>query len=532
MIITIIGFIVVYIPNEIYADGGKSIQIQYPSNYTGIQRINENQGDIIIQGVYSGIPTNIEAQFNSGQWEIIDQNPSDGKFSGKLLKQKVSQGDLIVRFTNDNMITDTASPISIGDVFLITGQSNAWGAADNLQKVDSTNEFISTVFYGDTFPKIKNGTNFAEKYNWYDDPYEEYSPFPLVSNDIIQSENIPISFIQTSKPGGEIAFWEKGFGNNYEEIILSVTKATNGTMNIKAILYFQGETNAVEKPTLPLGSYHYYKNTLKKLIQNLSNDLNVEFFILGQTGEVTSDHSIKAINEIRKAQQELWGNDNIVQGPITYDIGPHQDHLHFMTNKEIHELSNRWTISILRNVYGYETPTSPELLDAKLDNSKKKITLVFDKNIKLENWIKVKGKTLKGLYIEDGNTKINYNNFEVELHNNEINIILNQQISNYASISYASGNNSTGEYTIREISDNSLPIKPIFQVILYYDSIKTQNWALPKPNQQIEDGIPLDHITCNDRLIRIFFNNDSVACVTHNTKQKMLERGITMIESQ
>ena len=419
--------------------------------------------------------------------------------------QKVGQGDLIIRFTNDISIQNTLNYISIGDIFLLAGQSNAHGDADNLQKVESTNEFLTTVFYGLSTKnkhyetsEIKAGGDYVKRYEWHNGPYEEHSPWPIVSNLITESENIPLSFIQTSKGGGEIGWWEKGLGYNYEEITHSVSKATNGTMSVKAILFFQGESNAMgEYYEWPLDRYNNYKIHLKNLIHNLLEDIDVKKFVLGQTGEIIHAPDVMdGLSGVRKIQQELWNNENIIQGPITYDIGPLIDNLHFTTDKEIHEIANRWGISILKGVYGYEIPLNPELLDANLDNSKKKIILIFDKNIKLENWLKEEGQELKGLEIEDGENHLNYTNYRVEISNNEIYIILDQTISNYASISYANDGSSTGEYNIRETSSNSLPAKPFFQVILYYDQLKTQDWTLPKPNQQIKDGIP--------KIVRLF----------------------------
>lgn len=478
------------IDNEIYANDEKSISIQYPPNYAGIQRIDESHGDIIIQGIYSGSPSSIEAQFNSEEWEIIDQNPFDGKFSGKLFNQKIGQGDLIVRFTNDSRINNTANHISIGDVFVIAGQSNALGQANYTQRLDKENEFITTIFYGN-FPIIKNsgleitlisnGTimkksvdGFFKTNEWFEGPYEDHSPFPLVSNIIMQKENVPISFIQTSTNGGGIELWQKDTNNTYEKMIHYITKATNGNMNIKAILFFQGESDTYLDH---FNTYDNYKNNVQTLVQNLFNDTNTEKFILGQIGETPERHSKIATSKIQKAQQDLWSSENILSGPITYDIGPLSDNLHFITDEEIRELSNRWGISILRGVYEHDIPTNPELVDSTIENHRinkkiiqKKITLVFDKKINLENWMKEEGSAMKGLYIKDGIEEFDHTDFQIKIIDNKVILRTNQNISNYASMSYPIGSESAGEYSIRETSNNSLPMKPIYQVILHHNS--------------------------------------------------------------
>jgi len=54
----------------------------------------------------------------------IDTSPSGWTFSGTLLSQNQGQGTLIVRHSNDTSLSWSVDNVGIGDIFIISGQSN------------------------------------------------------------------------------------------------------------------------------------------------------------------------------------------------------------------------------------------------------------------------------------------------------------------------------------------------------------------------------------------------------------------------
>ncbi|TDE13718.1 T9SS type A sorting domain-containing protein [Dyadobacter psychrotolerans] len=113
------------------------INITYPSSRAIFQRDKNNSARIYVAGSYSKPADRIEAKLiaiNGGadtDWVPIQSNPQGGFYSGSV----VSSGgwyELRVRGMRGDQETEsrTMSPVGIGEVFLIAGQSNAQGFQD------------------------------------------------------------------------------------------------------------------------------------------------------------------------------------------------------------------------------------------------------------------------------------------------------------------------------------------------------------------------------------------------------------------
>jgi hypothetical protein len=114
------------------------VNIDYPTSRAVFQRDKNNSATIYISGSYTRILDRIEAKLtpiNGGQgvdWTPIHLNPQGGFYSGSI----TSSGgwyNLEVRGMrgNDQVGSQTVSPIGIGEVFLIAGQSNGQGYKNN-----------------------------------------------------------------------------------------------------------------------------------------------------------------------------------------------------------------------------------------------------------------------------------------------------------------------------------------------------------------------------------------------------------------
>lgn len=492
---------------EVFALPHQTIHIQYPYNYTIFQRLNDSSGDIIIRGTYDGNPDIIESRFNDEHWKIIDPHPTSGKFSGTIHNEKLGQGLLQVRFHNDTSIIDSVYDIAIGDVFVIAGQSNAIGKAHNIQHLNKTNQYVVTAFF--------NGSWGVE---------EDNSPFPLVSGYIIQNEKIPVGFIRTALDGTSIKSWQRG-GYAYDSMIKKIDNATNGTMNICAILFYQGETDVGSKYTLPQDNYEMYKSKLSDFINNSLKNTKAKVVMVGQIGQNNYVVNRWNLDSIRKAQQESWDKYYVAAGPVTYDIGPLQDSLHFQSDKEIQILSKRWFASIEHYLYGKGQGRGPLIKDIELSSTGEILTLTFDKNITIADWMGNHNPKAEGFIIRDGFNLLNDSDIlKTNVKENILEIFLDKPISKYAILSFAGEDDAVGKYVIRDTDWYALPAEPIFSYMLYYPHQNNTHLSIPSPRQQMTDGIGLTNVECIKGLIPLKkLSTGLAACVTTQTAERLIE---------
>lgn len=104
--------------------------------YRVFQRdIPTNEGSILLEGTYTGgTPSTVEAYFDTGgggTWGTLDNlSIAGGAWSGSI-QAAPGTGTVYVRgtFTGPTYSTDSVTPIMVGDIFIIAGQSNAEGWA-------------------------------------------------------------------------------------------------------------------------------------------------------------------------------------------------------------------------------------------------------------------------------------------------------------------------------------------------------------------------------------------------------------------
>ncbi|WP_229217135.1 sialate O-acetylesterase [Dyadobacter luteus] len=120
------------------------VNIDYPSSRAIFQRDKNNSAIIYISGSYTKNVDRIEAKLtaiNGGgnvDWRTIHSNPQGGFYSGSI-NSSGGWYELQVRgMLGDQQVgIQTISPIGIGEVFLIAGQSNAQGFINNRNENDN-----------------------------------------------------------------------------------------------------------------------------------------------------------------------------------------------------------------------------------------------------------------------------------------------------------------------------------------------------------------------------------------------------------
>lgn len=418
--------------------------IDFPVQYYITQRNAENYGVIPVYGRYKGSPTAIEARFNGSDWQTIDSSPSGGKFSGNLAAN-VGQGRLDVRLHNDRYFSSVPN-VSVGDIFAISGQSNAEGSGYDPQVLNSSNKYISTVYRQDNKWTIANDPT--------DTRTNRGSFVPLFANKVIQNKSIPVGFVTVSASSKPISAWLKG-ENNYNQLLNKVKGATYNTGNIKAIIFFQGESDTLLKKGVE-GNYSLYKYSLTQFSENITIQTKASTVFVVQIGEIREINwsvSRTRIDNIRKAQNDSWGTHNISFGGVTYDIGPHSDGLHFRTNAELETLSERIWGAVKYQLYGGSDPVTHIV---NITSSRNNITLQFNKNIFLHA-----GSKAEGFYMQNATrnwTDVNITGSTIEEKN--LTLVLDTIMEN-ASLSLGSFNDGAGKNVI--VDENHYPVSPIFE---------------------------------------------------------------------
>jgi len=116
------------------------------------------------------------------------------------------------------------------------------------------------------------------------------APWPLVMSYLSKEHNMPIGIITTAIGGAWLKQWLKSSNEHYQGMIETVRKATNGSMKVMAVLWFQGEADCnPSKEWAHLsynGSYDKYMNSLKLFISDMHSEMNLETVYVGQIGNV------------------------------------------------------------------------------------------------------------------------------------------------------------------------------------------------------------------------------------------------------
>lgn len=350
------------------------VRIEFPTEFTVIQRKYPSGGPMRIRGTAKGevMPGKIEARFNGGKWQIVDAAPKGGQFFGTITG-KTGQGPLEVRCTALPDAVATVSNISLGDVFVIAGQSNADGRGGHMVTLNADNPTIGSKFRAGAWSKGDDPSDSAGKHA---------SPWPIVLNTLIPEEKLPMGFIQTAVGSTVVKQWRKS-GSMFSQMKKKVALATEGTMQIKAVLYYQGENDITHHNKLTvLGDYAAYKKNLLAMAEEMHVLFKAPIFI----GQITNLGSLRERNDgIRQAQQESWTlQDHILPGAITYDILP-TDGVHYRDAANMKAFAQRWAYAIDDALYRRKSRDVPELLEVRqLPGNRLRIR--YDCKLAISSW--------------------------------------------------------------------------------------------------------------------------------------------------
>jgi hypothetical protein len=377
------------------------LQITFPQERAVFQRDQLGKSNIPVAGNYTKTANKIEArvvpvrdgQGQGSPWTVIADKPSGGIFNGSI---QVSQGwyKLEVRATMDGNIVGTSdiSKVGVGEVFIISGQSNAQGV-DHITTVPlppgASDDRVNIVRY-----------NNDEISSLQDPPFPEFAHLDLqdeghimgprgrtawcwgmLGDSLAKKLNVPVLFINTAWSGTSIQNWlesSKGIPTSsvYSELFRFPDRMPYGNLRLavqnyarqyglRAVLWMLGESD-----TYPVRmGYSDFKSKLEEVIRTLSADAGRELpWMIARTSKITDGSGIQITS-----QAIIDAENDVIRGLGAFGAyGPETDALqvnridgvHFFGVDALKVLASAWNDRLDEPFFKNITPSSPTSLPA------------------------------------------------------------------------------------------------------------------------------------------------------------------------
>ncbi|MCE6987942.1 sialate O-acetylesterase [Dyadobacter sp. CY323] len=355
------------------------IQVTFPSERAIFQRQADGAANVSVSGVYTSELDKIEARalpINSAQgkevpWTTLESNPKGGVFTGSL---PIPGGwySLEVRGALAGKVsgTDKISKMGVGEVFIISGQSNAQG-------VDIRKEFPLPPGANDDRVNYINYNNDSQN-SLNDPPAAVFEQLQLqdsvhilgpigrtawcwgILGDLLAKKlNVPILFINTAWSGTSIQNWVLSSQGRPTTSVYSDTyyfpeQMPYGNLRMavqhyasqygaRTILWMLGESD-----NFPVRmGFNEFKSDLEALIRKLSSDTNAKIpWVVSRTSRIADNKGVSITSpDIIAAQNAVIRDlsDFTFGGPETDDLPiTRVDGTHFYGNEALNVLANAW----------------------------------------------------------------------------------------------------------------------------------------------------------------------------------------------
>ncbi len=350
------------------------ISISHPVQRMIFQRNNSNQANINIAGTYYSAIDRVEARAVALQggtttaWSVIQNNPTNGYYSGTLLVTGGWYQLEVKAFLNNVLIdTKTLQKVGVGEVFVIAGQSNAQGGAG--VSTPATDDRVNSVNYDNAlsdFNKLPLGfTQMGADSN-------SIGPFHYVTwawgklGDLLASKlNVPILFYGAAHGGTSSNDWSKSaqglpyngeswkrqdLGAPYRALENSI--AYYGSLTgLRAVLWHQGES---DPQTFFVTYYENIKIVINKSRENTEHSALAWLVARVSRNPQTYDGPILGQNTLISGFYNNEGASyppvpHVYAGPNTdliYGGANRTDGIHFDTYAGQIEFANAWNASL------------------------------------------------------------------------------------------------------------------------------------------------------------------------------------------
>jgi hypothetical protein len=361
------------IPIEVYSQ----IQITFPVSRIVFQRNNQNQANVNIAGSYFQQLDRIDAravpvfggQGSETGWITIQNTLNTGIFNGSLLLNGGWYNIELRGVLNDNVVTTTVlERVGVGEVFIVSGQSNAQGDASYSGGASgASDDRVSTIDYYDA---ALNENALPFQFSHMGD-FAKMAPYNYVpwfwsrlGDKLAQRLNVPILFYGAALGGIGSDVWRRSVegedlrqelqtfikvvGMPYRGMKAALQQYVTRT-GVRAILWQQGESDE------NTSAESYYGN-LKAIIEKSRNDSKKGdlAWVIARSSRNPNTHK----NVIDGQNLVIQRIANVFDGPATDEIiggNLRADGIHFH-NEGLNRAAEYWSSSLNDSFFGNSQP--------------------------------------------------------------------------------------------------------------------------------------------------------------------------------
>lgn len=366
---------------------GQAIKITYPESRAVFQRENDNTSTIHVSGscyqpvdsVQARVQAEVTGQGLNTDWVTIQRNPQGGIFQGPLRGKGGWYRLEVQAFAGGAVVgRDVVRKVGIGEVFIITGQSNAQGF-QNFGAVGASDDRVNCVTYDNstansladppapTFQQLSAGALIGPrgKSAWC---------WGVLGDLIAKQYQVPVLFINTAWQGTVIKNWRESAegriaknifaigtpdenfsaGMPYANLVIALRYYCS-LQGLRAVLWQQGENDNV-----PLNSTRQaYSQDMQYIINKTRADTDrYPAWMLARSsfnfGKVSQD-IIQAQNDVINTY-----NNNVFAGPFTdnIQIPRFEGEVHF-GGEGLKQLGQAWFESLNAVFFASSRPLPP-----------------------------------------------------------------------------------------------------------------------------------------------------------------------------
>lgn len=362
-------------PFAIFQGSGDAVTL------SSVSRVDQRSGASVVKslsGSYSGgsadaVQCRVVLDSNSSEvvaWTDVDATLSGGTWSGSLTIPHGGPYRIQTRLHSAADAELATAPDSdtflVGDVFLVTGQSNAIGRGTNVQTYSGSS----------TSWMVSESGVIADLANpWSDNNNPgDGSWGPLLANLIDASEGVPTIWIVNGSGGTRISQWND---NPPATRWSSITNQVNALSpsGIAACLWLQGESDAIDG--LSESAYTTAERNLADAVATLPGSPRMIACCLAEVSGATGQE----VQDINEAKISSWDGGQTEPGPWPMAIELASDNLHYKSDEELARIASLWWFSVEDYIYGGTNGRGPRIISATSGLGSSTVTLTFDKDL-------------------------------------------------------------------------------------------------------------------------------------------------------
>lgn len=273
----------------------------------------------------------------------------------------------------------TANDVVAGDVFLINGQSNAEALLRSGSSSAQRSPWVRSFGYrSETVSTVQNDLNWYQAEGDLDGAGAVGQWGLRMGRVLMESNGVPVAIINGAKGGKAISYFlrtdstPENLANNYGRLLYRVRQA--GASNaVRAILWYQGESDNGDAPTHESGWLNLYRNWLRDYP-------TVEKVYVCQlhVGCSTPTWTVDLRN-----RQRIWADTyEKIEAMSTSGLRGH-DTCHYSFDPGYRQLGEQISQLVLRDIYGFTIPSQavpPNILCAYFDDASGSNVTVVTRN--------------------------------------------------------------------------------------------------------------------------------------------------------